>query len=97
MKQLYTLLLVLLSTTGFGEDSFLDSLKLLINPTQQDSIRFKGYFELGNYYQYNNPDTAIYFHGKAYEIANSIKGIDGEIKKIKSSREIAWDYYLKGE
>lgn len=91
---LYVVLLFA-STAATAQKKNLDSLVSLLKTTTQDSILVKTYLDLGNYFQNNNPDTAIYFHTRALESAKKIPADDGELLQGEAKRGLGWDFYVK--
>ena len=55
---------------------------------------FDNLLKIGQLYQYNNNDSALFYHKLANNFA--IKHLSS-IDVIRSNSEIAWDYYLKSE
>ncbi|MBS1646558.1 MAG: tetratricopeptide repeat protein [Bacteroidetes bacterium] len=82
---------------GVAQGKKIDSLFNALAASTHDTTRFNAYIEIGNFFQNNNPDTAIYFHTQAQKIAEKLAGDDGEIKKSKAYKQIGIDFYIKSE
>jgi two-component system, NtrC family, sensor kinase len=62
---------------GYNESliSLIDSLKLQIGQTQNDSIKAEIYNKIAENYLYNSPDSTIYYAEKALILAEKIKNV----------------------
>jgi tetratricopeptide (TPR) repeat protein len=58
-----------------------------------DSLEVIKYLNIGNSFQNNNPDSALYYHFKAY----SIKKIYSKILRGEIYKQIGWDYFMISE
>ncbi|GIV30297.1 MAG: hypothetical protein KatS3mg028_1363 [Bacteroidia bacterium] len=96
MKRQLTLLLFLFSMMLFSQTK-LDTLWQNLKTARHDTTVYNAYMALGNYFQYSNPDTAIYFHTQAEKVAEKIPGEDGELKKADALLAKGWDYFIKSE
>ncbi len=96
MKRQLTLLLFLFSMMLFSQTK-LDTLWQNLKTARHDTTVYNAYMDLGNYFQYSNLDTAIYFHTQAEKVAEKIPGAEGELKKAEALRNKGVDYYIKSE
>ncbi|GIV30296.1 MAG: hypothetical protein KatS3mg028_1362 [Bacteroidia bacterium] len=96
MKRQLTLLLFLFSMMLFSQTK-LDTLLHNLKTARHDTAVYNAYMALGNYFQYSNPDTAIYFHTMAEKTAGKIPGADGELRKGEAIRAKGWDNYIKSD
>ncbi len=90
-------LLLFFSVNGFAQNpkktqAKIDSIAEVIKSTQADTTRLNSLIELGNVYQSFNPDSALYFHGKALELATTLKD---ELGKAEATRLTAVDHQYK--
>lgn len=77
-----------------GQDRKVDSIQNIIKNTRLDTVRFNGFFAIGDHFQFTAPDSAVYFHTKALEIASELKD---EVKLIRCWNELLWDHYSKSD
>jgi len=81
----YIILLLLVMATAMAisqDDNKLDALNRLLDKAEHDTVRIKIYLEMGDFYEYNLPDSAMFFYQKAINISKSaISSIN--IDKIK--------------
>ncbi len=74
MKKIpFVLFLVFITSYNLAQEKLIDSLKLVIKNTSQDSTRINSLLELGKLYSVKSSDSAIYFHKKAIDIALKLK------------------------
>ncbi|MCX8079924.1 MAG: tetratricopeptide repeat protein [Bacteroidia bacterium] len=92
-------ILIFFSLCFFSQNSIkkIDYFLNLIKNTPNDSVCFYAYLRLGNEFQENNPDTAIYFHKKAKETAEKIPGPNWQLRKSLAILQMGWDYFVKNE
>ncbi|GAB4207492.1 MAG: hypothetical protein Fur0023_18340 [Bacteroidia bacterium] len=93
MKAQYTLLFYFLALYSYTQTK-LDTLLNNLNTARHDTAVYNAYMGLGDYFQYLNPDTAIYFHTKAEKVAEKIPGAEGELRKGEAIRQKGWDNYV---
>ncbi|GIV30298.1 MAG: hypothetical protein KatS3mg028_1364 [Bacteroidia bacterium] len=96
MKRQLTLLLFLFSMMLFSQTK-LDTLWQNLKIARHDTAVYNAYMALGNYFQYSNPDTAIYFHTMAEKTAGKIPGADGALRKGEAIRLKGWDNLIKSD
>ncbi|GIV30295.1 MAG: hypothetical protein KatS3mg028_1361 [Bacteroidia bacterium] len=93
MKWLSSVLFFLIFITVFPQGK-LDTLLLNLKEALHETDSFNAFMDLGNYFQYINPDTAIYFHKQAEKISERIYGVEGDLRKGEAIRAMGWDYYI---
>ncbi|GIV29204.1 MAG: hypothetical protein KatS3mg028_0270 [Bacteroidia bacterium] len=93
MKVKYTFLFSFLVLCSFSQTK-LDTLLNNLKTARHDTAVYNAYMALGNYFQYFNPDTAIYFHTQAERIAEKIPGVEGELRKCDGIKQKGVDYYV---
>ncbi len=71
----------------------IDSLLKVAAKAKHDTTRYNAFQHAGNIYQYINPDSALYFHNKALQLAIILKD---ELKRGKSLMESGMDHSLSG-
>ena len=89
----------------FSQDKyFIDSLLNTITNCEVDSIKIKTYIEIGNFYEYSTPDTALYYYLKALKNATKQKNDKlcsesnsniGNVYLDKANYSKATEYYIK--
>ena len=72
----------------------MDSLCLSLTGISNDSVKFDRYLDLGIAWQDENPDSALYYHLKAKELAEKMKS---NLLKGEAMRHLGWDYFAAGE
>ena len=93
MKFYITILLFFYSLISFSQTK-LDTLLHNLKTAHHDTTVYNAYMALGNYFQYSNPDTAIYFHTQAEKVAEKIPGAEGELRKCNGIKQKGVDYYV---
>ena len=61
-----------------------DSLKNILKTAKEDTTRCKIYLKIGDVFEYENPDTALYFYNQSLQLAN--------LKKLKKQEAKALNY-----
>ena len=84
MKNNITLacLLLVFQNIGAAQNSRIDSLRHVLAITNQDTTRVKAYQEICTFYQFNRPDSAIFYGYKGLALARKLKFPQGEIQLI---------------
>ncbi len=109
MKLYKTLLVLLLSAclciNIYGQDrGKLDSLWTAFKQAKQDITRIKTYLNIGYVFEYQIPDTALYFYNKALELSQKTKNNKlaakslhyiGIVHQNQGNYDKAIEYYLK--
>ncbi len=101
----FTIIINLVSFGVYAQDySKIDSLKLIISKTKQDTIKSKVYTEIGYLFQYSIPDSALFYYKKSLkiltitdnkiDIAKCFENI-GNIFYDKSDYDKSFEYYQK--
>ena len=82
---------------AFSQNNSSDSLQNLLLTAQQDTLKHTILMEIGNHYQKNNPDSALFYHTQSFELAKKISPPEGELLQAASLRNKGWDFALKGD
>jgi serine phosphatase RsbU (regulator of sigma subunit) len=87
-------LFYLFTINGIAQDqTAIDSLKLVIAESKEDTTRMNAIYEIGDQYQYLLPDSALSYFTKALEIADNTNSIK---TKAVCLRQIGIVYETKG-
>jgi len=79
MKPTLLLMLLLLTLQSVAQDNIRDSLFYELKITNHDTSRVIIITGLGNYYQLNRPDSALFYLNKAVQLARQIEYPKGEV------------------
>jgi very-short-patch-repair endonuclease/serine phosphatase RsbU (regulator of sigma subunit) len=99
-----TLAMFAFAAKAFAQNSTIDSLWNEFNKAKHDTTRCNIYLEIGDLFEYQDPDTAIHYYNKCLQLAETINSKKqqaislryiGVIHYSKSNYEIALDYYNK--
>ncbi len=71
-----------------------DSLQKVLRTAAHDTTRYNAYLGLGNYLQNSDPDSALYFHGRAQKLAEKLHD---DLRTGEVLKQIGWEYYLKSD
>lgn len=77
-----------------ARDKKIDSLLTLLAKGGTDTVKLKLLAQIGTLHLDRYPDSAVYYHKIAYDLAN--KG-DNILKKISARRNLSWDLYEIGK
>ena len=72
-----TFLFCILNHYSFGQGRVIDSIRTIIVNEKNDSLKAFYYSKIGKEFWYLNPDSAVFYTDKSYDIAvkKNIKGI----------------------
>ena len=80
MKKIYIICsLLLLLVKVNAQDNTIDSLTQLLSVAKEDTNKVQILFYLGSTYQWNKPDSALWYGLRARELSRQINYIDGEL------------------
>ncbi|MBI4648906.1 MAG: tetratricopeptide repeat protein [Bacteroidia bacterium] len=65
-----TIIFTIVNLLLFAQNPKLDSLWNEYKNAKHDTIRIKFYLDIGDAYEYEKPDTALYYYHKAVELAD---------------------------
>ncbi len=69
MKKVLLILFVLIGFVSYGQNDYLDSLNNYVQTSQNDTNKLLTFLKIGDYYEYTQPDSALFFYEKAEDIA----------------------------
>lgn len=92
--RVFLILFLLFSTSLYAQHTALDSLHARLVGAKADSDKVNALLDLGNYYYFSLPDSAIIFGQKAYELADKRTYVD---KKLSALNMLANAYAEMGD
>lgn len=82
-----------LSVISSSSQTYIDSLKQIIQTPNHDTILIQTYIMLSDYFKASNADSALYYNSLAEKIVNKLSGHDAELTKGEIIRIKGIIYY----